>query len=259
MKMKLFNFLLVFSLLVSVAFGQSATKDPEQVIKMAINSLGGDTYLKASSVSSKGSLSITDGARISSFQTFVDVIVYPNKERTDFKERGSRTVQVNVGETGWLWDETFETFGPQSELQIQNFKRSMRTHYDFLLKGRWKGEAELSWVGRRPSGVGQRNNVLKLEFNDGFVVEYEISDKGLPQKSIYEYRSKDDVTLKEELRFARFLDIDGIKFPHVLDSYRNGKRIFRVNYEDVKFNRRIDPKIFVQPAEAKKIKKLKIK
>lgn len=248
--------MILFSVTVAA---QVKPKEPEEVVKNAVAALGGEAYLNATTLSSKGRLSITQGSRITSFQSFIDIIVYPDRERTDFKERGARTVQVNSGDTGWLWDETFGTFGMQSDLQIRNFKRSMRTHYDFLLRGRWKGKAELKYMGQRQASVGRRNDVLRLEFEDGFIVEYEISDKGLPKKSIYEYKSKDDITLKEELRFERFLDSDGIKFPNVVDSYRNGKRIFRINYEAVYFNRRVDPKIFVKPAEAKKIKKLKLK
>ena len=257
--MKTLHLFLILLLFVTAAFAQSKPKSPNEVIAGAVEALGGEAYLKAKTFSSKGQLSITQGARITSFQSFVDIIVYPDKERTDFKERGARTVQVNTGETGWLWDETFETLGPQSPVQVANFKRSMRVHYDYLLRGRWKGKAEIKYVGRRQAGVGRRNDVLRLDFEDGFRVEYEISDKGIPEKSLYEYKTKDNVELKEELRFARFLDIDGIRFPHVVDNYRNGKRVYRINYEEVYFNRRVNPKIFVMPKEGKKIKKLKVK
>ncbi|MEZ5424207.1 MAG: hypothetical protein R2682_14090 [Pyrinomonadaceae bacterium] len=37
----------------------------------------------------------------------------------------------------------------QSEQQIAAFKQGLRVSLDNLLRGYWKGEAELSYVGRR--------------------------------------------------------------------------------------------------------------
>ncbi len=233
-------------------------KKADEVIKSAIARLGGQRYLNATSIVSEGKLSITQDQKIVSFQSFVDVIVYPDKERTDFSERGVKTVQVNTGDDGWIYQEFLEKFGDQDEKQLAGFKTSLRTHYDFLLRGNWKGKAELSYEGRRQASLGKRNDVLKLEFEDDFWVEYEFDDEGFPMKTVYSSPNAEGAIVPEENRYAQFILIDGIFFPFIVDHFSDGKRTYRVNYTEVRFNKRIPDSVFVKPEEAKKIKKMKL-
>jgi outer membrane lipoprotein-sorting protein len=228
----------------------------EEVIAKAIKKLGGEKYLNVKTLVGEGRLSLLKDNTIASFQSFSDIIVYPdNKERTDFNEKGSKTVQVNTGETGWIYEEFLEKFGDQGESQIENFKQSMRTHYDYLLRGKWKDEAELSYVGRRPSTLGKRNDVLKLTFEGGFVVEYEFDDEGLPMKTLYLRMNADNQAITEENRYARFLTYQGILMPSIVDHFTNGIHTFRVAYENIEFNKNIPDEIFVKPDNPKKLKK----
>ena len=235
------------------------TREAEEVIVRAVVALGGNAYLNASSSVGEGSLSVLDRGRIGSYMTFIDVIVYPDRERTDFEERGSKTVQVNTGDTGWIYEEHLEKFGDQTDKQIEDFKRSMRTHYDQLLRGEWKGLAELSYAGRRPSTLGKRNDVVRLEFEDGLWVEYEFDDDGIPMKTLFSTMNSDNQEIKEEFRYGRFIRSGGIMYPSVVDRYTNDVHIFRATYESLEFNRSIPAEIFVKPDNVKKLrKKLKI-
>ncbi|NNE67486.1 MAG: hypothetical protein HKN33_13050 [Pyrinomonadaceae bacterium] len=229
------------------------------VVAKALQKLGGEKYKGVSTLSSSGKLSILEGNKISSFQSFVDIIVYPDKERTDFAERGSRTVQVNTGNTGWIYDELFENFGAQTEKQLENFKRGRRAHYDFLLRGNWREEAKATYEGRRVASLGKRNDVVRLTFEDEFWVEYEFSDNGLPSKTVYPSVNSDGVEIKEENRYAQFILRGGILFPFIVDHFTDGKHSYRVNYVKVQFNRPVKDSIFVKPSSPKKIKKLKVK
>ncbi|MCO6510511.1 MAG: hypothetical protein J5I65_06925 [Aridibacter famidurans] len=235
------------------------TEKAEAVIAKAVAKLGGQAYLNAQNSVGEGNLSLLQEGRIGAYMTFIDVIVFPDRERTDFDERGSKTVQVNTGDTGWIYEEHLERFGEQTESQIEGFKRAIRTHFDTLLRGGWKGEAELSYVGRRPSTLGKRNDVLKLEFEDGFVVEYEFDDEGLPMKTVYTTAGPDDTVLTEENRYGRYITSGGILYPSVVDRYTNDVHIFRATYESMEFNKRIPDEIFVKPDDPKKLrKKLKL-
>ncbi|HUF05140.1 MAG TPA: hypothetical protein VMM38_13320 [Aridibacter sp.] len=246
-------------------FGQSPVKpDPqtekaEEVIAKAAAKLGGQAYLNAQNSVGEGNLSLLQQGKIGSYMSFVDVIVFPDRERTDFEERGSKTVQVNTGETGWIYEEHLERFGDQTELQIDGFKRAIRTHFDHLLRGVWKGDAELSYIGRRPSTPGKRNDVVRLDFGDGFWTEYEFDDEGLPMKTIFATAGPDDTLLTEENRYGRYVSTGGILYPSVVDRFRNDVHIYRATYESMEFNKRIPDEIFVKPEDPKKLrKKLKI-
>jgi hypothetical protein len=124
-----------------------------------------------------------------------------------------------------------------------------------LLRGYWRGKATLSYVGRRPASLGKRNDVVKLAYEDGFVVEFEFSDDGLPAKAIYKRMNADNTEVIEEDRYAQFIDINGVKTPFIIDRYTNGAQNSRINYESVEFNKSISDSIFAKPGNPKELKK----
>ncbi|MCB1023639.1 MAG: hypothetical protein KDB79_04565 [Acidobacteria bacterium] len=229
------------------------------IISKTVKLLGGEKYLNVKTTIGEGKFSqLKDGVNVS-FQSFTDVIVNPDKERTDFIESGSKIVQVNTGETGWIYEEYLESFRDQDEKAIANFKTVQRSGYDFLLRGNWKDDAQLSYEGRRQASLGKRNDVLKLTFSDGFEVEYEFSDKGLPMKTLYKRFDAEKKEIVEENRYARYISYQGILTPTVIDHYTDGVQTYRVNFENVRYDQRIDEEIFVKPADPKVLrKKLKL-
>ena len=228
----------------------------EAVIKRAVETLGGEKYLNVKTQVGRGKFSLLQGGVNILYQSFTDVIVYPNKERTDFKASGIKTVQTNFGGQGWIYDGNSEVIGDQNESQIENFKRSMRTNLDNFLRGNWRGEAEISYLGKRPATLGKRNEAVKLTFKDGFEVEFEFAaDDGLPMKSIYRKLNADNEEVVEEDRFAQFVDIGGIKTPYIIDHFTNGKRTSRINYQSVEYNETIPDSIFQKPDSYKALKK----
>jgi hypothetical protein len=242
-----------------------APKDPsnvakaEAVIQKAVQSLGGEQYLNVKSQIGRGKFSIIKGGVVISFQTFVDVIVFPFKERTDFKAGGVKSVQTNVNDGGWVFDGDQDLVKVQDEKQIANFKRGMRTSLDYLLRGHWRGEADLAYVGRRAATLGKRNDVIKLTYKDGLVVEYEFAaDDGLPQKGMYTRLDADNAEVKEEDRYAQFVDVGGVKAPFIIDRFSGGIQSSRINYQTVEYNKPIPETIFEKPSakEAKKDLKL---
>ena len=226
----------------------------EAVIARAVQSLGGDRYLQVRSQVGRGKYSLFRDKAVILFQSFLDVIVFPDKERTEFKGAGSKSIQTNTGSTGWVYDGDQKLVKVQSESQISSFKNGLRSTFDYLLRGAWKNEADLTYVGKRAATLGKRNDVVKLVFKDGFVVEYEFADDGMPQKAIYSRGTADGETLKEEDRYAQFVDIDGIKTPFIIDRFRNGQATSRINYESVEFNKSIPAAIFLKPASPKEAK-----
>ncbi len=226
------------------------------VIAKAVQSLGGERYVNVKTQVGKGKFSVLRDGGVVSFQSFVDVIVFPDKERTEFRGQGSRITQVNTGDTGWIFDGDQELIKVQNEAQVASFKQSIRTSLDNLLRGYWKGEAEVSYVGKRPATLGKRNEVVKLVYKDGFAVEFEFAaDDGLPQKAIYKRTNPDGEEIKEEDRYAQFIDVGGIKAPFIVDRFTDGKPSSRINYESVEFDRRISDAIFAKPQSAKEAKK----
>lgn len=255
--MKKFLLSTIFTLLVC-GFGFAQTKTDEKaeaVIKKAVEKLGGEKYLQVKSIVGRGKFSQLRDNAIISFQSFVDVIAYPDKERTEFKQGGVKTVQTNTGETGWVFDGAAETINLQTKDQIENFKRGIRTSVDNLLRGYWRGKANLTYGGKRPASLGKRSEVVKLTFDDGLAVEFEFSDEFFPIKAIYKRTNADGEEIKEEDRYAQFIDVQGIKTPFIIDHFTNNAQTSRVNYESVEFNKSVPDSIFTKPNSPKELKK----
>lgn len=255
---------LITSLFIAICACVAAAQTPAAandkaaaVIAKAVQSLGGERYLNVKTQVGKGKFSVIRDGGVISFQSFVDVIVFPDKERTEFRGLGSRITQVNVGDTGWIFDGDQELIKVQTEAQVANFKQAIRTSVDNLLRGYWKGDAEVSYVGKRPATLGKRNEVVKLVYKDGFAVEFEFAaDDGLPQKALYTRKNIDGEDVKEEDRYAQFIDVNGIKAPFIIDRNTMGKPSSRINYESVEFNRSIPETIFAKPQNVKDAKKV---
>lgn len=250
---------LLFSLAVLLSFGSAAsaqsTTDPQTIIDRAVQVLGGDRYIKVNSQVGRGRFSsIRDGVILQS-QTFIDVIVYPDKERTEFKGSGTKFVQTNSGSTGWVYDGDQELIKVQTEEQVENFHRGMRVSIDTLLRGHWRGKAELSYVGKRPASLGKRNDVVRLKYENGLTIEFEFSDDGTPMKASYKRTNADGEELTEEDRYAQWVDVGGIRTPYIVDRFTNGKPSSRINYDSIEYNVRVPDSIFAKPSNPKELKK----
>ena len=253
----LFFFILaVISGFFATVNAQDKTDERAQVIvSRAIQVMGGDRYLHVTSQVGRGKYSVFQNNAVVSFQSFIDVIVFPDKERTEFRGGGTKTIQTNSGRNGWVYDGDQELIKVQTEKQVANFVTGLRVSLDNLLRGYWKEEAELSYVGRRPASLGKRNDVVRLTYKDGVVIEFEFADDGTPAKSVYKHTAADGSEVTEEDRYAQFIDVGGIKTPFIIDRYTNGAQNSRINYDSVEFNQSIADSIFAKPLSPKELKK----
>jgi hypothetical protein len=192
---------------------------------------------------------------------FLDYIVYPNRERTEFTGSGIKTIQTNDGDTGWLYDGGPKVISDMKAQQIESFKQSMRTSVENLLRGWWKSEgATLKYIGRREAGVGRRNETVRLTYPNGFWIEYEFAAReGLPAKIIYKRtRTKPDSDETEEIteedRLAKPITVAGVTVPFVIDHFRNGTQTSRINYESIEYNLPLPDSLFQKPANIKALK-----
>ena len=77
----------------------------------------------------------------------------------------------------------------------------------------------------------------------------------MPIKAIYKRTNADNEEIKEEDRYAQFVDVQGIKAPFIIDHFTNGMQTSRINYESMEFNKAIPDSIFAKPKSAKNLKK----
>jgi|ERR1051326_4646180 hypothetical protein len=231
------------------------------IVQKGIEAVGGERYLSVKTIIGHGFFTeYKDG--ISGIPLkFIDYIVYPDKERTEFTGGGQHLIQTNVRETGWIFDAAARTLKDQNTVQLEDFRVAMRTSVENLLHGWWRAQgATLSYVGRREAGLARRNETVRLTYPDGFWIEYEFgAADGLPAKVIYERKQKkpdsDEMEeLTEEDRLLKPVTIDGVATPYVIDHFRNGVQTSRINYESVELNKPVADSLFTKPANFKAVK-----
>lgn len=234
----------------------AAEEKAEQILKRAVDVLGGSNYLNVRTVVGRGLYTQFKEGQSGLPAKFTDYIIYPDRERTEFRGEGMRVIQTNAGDKGWVYDGASKTLKDMTPEQVEDFRFGVRTSVDNLLRGSWRKEgAKLSYVGRREAGLAKRNETVRLVYPDGLSAEFEFGAKdGLPAKVIYKRKNKAGEEVTEEDRFAQQVTIDGVITPFIIDHYRAGVQSSRINYESVEFNRPLDDSLFARPANAKAVK-----
>lgn len=229
----------------------------EAVIQRAIQRLGGERYLSVKTVVGRGNFTLVKDDISGLPSAFVDYIVFPDKERTEFKIAGGKMIQTNIGDTGWIADSASRSIKDQTPEQVADFKRGIRTSLDYFLRGEWRKEKDvkLEYVGRREASLGKRNEVVRLTYADGTAIEYEFAAQdGTPAKMSYKRKNAEGAEVKEEDRFAQFVEVNGVFAPYIIDHYRDGKQSSRINYESIQYNTPVPETLFAKPTDVKKIK-----
>jgi hypothetical protein len=223
--------------------------------------MGGRPYLNIQTVIGKGFYSDFKEGVPQPPSRFLDYIYYPDHERTEFSSLGIKTIQTNAGDTGWMFDGAVKKISDQSEAQVEDFRRAMRTTFENLLRGWWQKEGgKITYVGRREAGLAKRNETIKLTYPDGFWIEYEFGAKdGMPAKLIYKRMRRDpdsgnQVETTEEDRLMSFVKIENINAPWIIDHFVNGHQTSRINYESVQYNQKLPDELFKKPTDVKALK-----
>ena len=226
------------------------------VLARAVEALGGPAYLGVRTMVSQGYFTQFREGVGGLPTSFRDYMVYPDRERTEFKGSNVRLVQVNTGETGWVFEAKAKKLTDVTPEQAADFRTALRTSVDNILRGWWRAEgASLSYVGRREAGLARRNEVVRLSYPDGFEAEFEFDAReGLPSKVVYKRPNAEGETVEEEDRYAQFIAIGAVRAPFVIDHYRAGVQSSRVNYDKIEFNQPVPDSLFAKPADVKAIK-----
>ncbi len=236
---------------------KSAVKVDEKaqaIVARAVEVVGGPAFLGVRSVVSKGYFTPFRDGQSGIPDPFRDYLVLPDRNRTEFK--GSRIIQSFAGDTGWVFDGRKKALNDLGPEQMADIRTTLRTSLDNILRGWWRAEgASLTYVGRREAGLARRNEVVRLTYPDGFEIEFEFDAReGLPAKVLYKRPGEEGERVEEEDRYAQFLNIEGARFPFVIDKYRAGVQSSRVNYDTVEVNKPIPDSFFAKPADVKTIK-----
>jgi hypothetical protein len=108
--------------LVSVETKPAIDAKAEQILRRAVEALGGNNYMSVHSEIGRGLFTpFRDG--VSGIPSaFVDYIVFPDRERTEFRNSDGRVIQTNIGAKGWVFDGAKRSIKDMTPEQAEDFR-----------------------------------------------------------------------------------------------------------------------------------------
>lgn len=233
--------------------------DPQKAMSLisdAVSARGGDPYLRITSVVSRGQYTAFDKGISGDPVNFVDYIVYPGRERTEFGKGDEKFVQSNSELANWVYDAKQKMIRDQKEDQVRGFEQGLRYDLDNLLRiaSKPKPEVKLAYIGHREIWRNQFADSVRVEYPDGGfgIVNFDPKSK-LPLSTEYKTTGEQG-PINNEARFYRWVNFGGILFPTLQDFYREGKQTARVSFDEVTFNTSVPDKLFTKPTNIKEVK-----
>jgi hypothetical protein len=228
-----------------------------ELIKQAVQARGGERFLSFTSIVSSGIYTPFQKGLSQNPIQFVDWITYPDKERTEFGKgkKKNRRIQVNVGKTGWVYDGDSETLKDQTDKQIEEHLEGLEFDIDRLLRAAAKGDGvEVGYAGREETRPGERADAVSIKLKSDRTAYLLLDPQThLPLSLSYE-KTEDGALVKNETRYAQYVDYDGVKFPNIVDFIRDSVQTGRVNVQLIKLNTPAPNELFTKPASAKAVK-----
>jgi outer membrane lipoprotein-sorting protein len=233
-------------------------KDPARaaaLIRDAIKARGGDAYSNIRSVVSRGQYTPFEKGASGNPTNFVDYVVYPGRERTEFGKGDTKTIQSNSETANWVYDATQKMIRDQTEEQVRSFQQGLRYDLDNLLRtGAQQKGVKLVYLGRREAWKNTFSEAVRVDFDNGGSATLHFDSRSKLPLMIESRTVTAEGTVNNETRFHRWVDFGGIQFPTFQDFYRDGKQSARVSFDTVSFNETLPDKLFVKPANIKEVK-----
>ena len=225
------------------------------LIREAVKARGGDAYLKFRTVASRGQYTPFDKGLSGNPMTFVDYIAYPGRERTDFGKGDNKFIQSNSESANWVYDGKQKMIREQTQEQIKQFQQGARYDLDNLLRvASSQAGVKLVYLGRREPWRNQFSEAVRLDFTDGGAATLHFDTRTkLPLSTEYKQVTEEG-TANNESRYYRWVEFDGVLFPTLVDSYRDGKQSARISFDSVSITEGIPDKLFAKPANIKEVK-----
>jgi hypothetical protein len=230
----------------------------KQLLAAAVEARGGAAYLNFKTLTATGQYTPFEQGMSTVPIPFNDYIVYPDRERVEFgrnRKMKDRRIQVNTGARGWVYDGDAQTLKDQDEKQVKSFQEGLETDLDRILREAWRQPGvEVRFYGREETRPGERADVVSIKLRENLTAHLMLHPHTrLPMSLSYE-RDGEQGVVRHEYRFNQYVTYEGVKFPNIVDYYRNGIQASRVNYQEIKLNQPIPDALFAKPESAKAIK-----
>jgi hypothetical protein len=229
----------------AVTAGVSGRIDPQarQMLDRTIRALGGQTFLTAKSLTTKGrAFFFQDGATVG-MEPFESWAVFPSKRRFSYGKT-KPVILINNGDKGWELDR----YGliAQPDHQLEGWILSNRYSLENVLRLRINEPSVLIQMGKVDFVDNVPTQGIEIIAPGGTSVRLDLQrDTLLPCRITYRVRNvKEDAWDEYSDAYADYKDIDGIQTPMHITRYLNDDRIGETFRNFGKYNEDYPPNYF---------------
>jgi len=236
----------------------ATAQDEERVRKLfqdAIETMGGEAFLKVADVVSEGNFFVfdRDGNSFGLIKYF-DYTKFPDRSRNELgnkKKLREITVFNLEKEEGWILEGQKET-RDATPAEMKSFKNSVKHSLDVIMRYRYQNpENKLFYVGPGEGSEVRLELVQLLDPENDTVTIYFDRMSKLPAKIEYKNVDKRGVHLREVDEFGQWHEFAGVKVPLRIDHYTNGRKSWLLYLTKVTLNNNLDDSFFSRPIPPK--------
>jgi hypothetical protein len=214
---------------------QRVSPQARQLLDRAIQALGGQAFLTAKTLSTKGRAFVFQDGETAGMEPFESWYVYPDKRRFSYGKT-KPVILINNGTQGWELDQ----YGliVQPDQQIQGWVRANHYSLENLLRLRVNEPDVLIQVGQPDFVDNVPVQSIEITAVGGTSVRlYLRRQTFLPIRISYRVRNvKEDAWDDYSDAYSDFLPIDGIQTPMHITRYLNDERIGETFRISAKYN-----------------------
>ena len=240
--------------------------DPQarQLLDRIIQSLGGQAFLNAKSMTSTGRVYFFQDGRTAGLEPFQSWFVYPDKRRfaiaknkknisfdvnsglgnVTYEGDSKQIILINNGEKGWELDQ----YGviPQPDQQVKGWMIANRFSLENLLRIRINEPGVLVQLGNVDFVDNFPTQGIEITEAGGITIRLDVNRQNyLPTRISYRVRNPKDNDWDEYSdTYADYKTFDGIQVPMHITRYLFGDRIGEQFRNAAKFNQEYPPNYF---------------
>ena len=224
---------------------QSQHIDPRarQMLDRAIQAMGGQAFLHAKSLTTKGRAFFFQDGATAGMEPFESYVLYPDKRRFSYGKT-KPVLLINNGEKGWELDR----YGliAQPDQQLQGWIISNRYSLENLLRLRINEPGVLIQIGKVDFVDNVPTQGIEITASGGTSVRLDLHRQtSVPFRITYRVRNvKEEAWDDYSDAYSDYKTVDGIQTPMHVTRYLNGDRIGETFRNFAQYNEEYPPNYF---------------
>ena len=231
----------------STAWSQTGGR---QILNQMVSALGGDAFTNVREIHTTGRFFSFSKGQLTGGDLFADYIKFPDMERTEFGREKNKSITINKGGEGWVFEPRDKEWGPQPASQAEEFVVGFKTSFDYVMR----------FVLNHPQTTIQNIGSEIIDFKRADIVELRDSQKNRIQISIdrqtrlplkMQVRRADEAELREEI-YANWHEFQGVMTPLLVIRSTGGVKMMEIRLEAAAYNTGLSDSLFAPAATASK-------